>query len=195
MRFLTIAIILARRFRQAQTGSVAIEFGFVITIFMVMIFTMLEILLVTLSANVLENAVNEMSRVGMTGYYKGGDRSAYLKQLVQERTAPLLDPEQIQIEMKSYGDFIDVGQPEPFNDKNGNSMYDEGEDFTDVNYNGQWDADIGVDSPGEAGEVVLYTLSYDWDMIMPFASQVFGEDGVVPLSSSVLVKNEPYGSE
>lgn len=40
--------------------------------------------------------------------------------------------------------FGDVGKPEPYVDSSpGNGAYDAGEDFTDINGNGQWDSDMG----------------------------------------------------
>ncbi|MBW7837723.1 MAG: hypothetical protein H3C28_13935 [Sphingomonadales bacterium] len=93
---------------------------------------------------------------------------------------------------QTYQQFDQIGDPEPFIDANGNGERDEGENYTDVNGNGSYDTDMGASGLGNAGEVVVYTVSYPWRIITPLISQFFGANGVLNLSARTVVQNEPY---
>ena len=58
--------------------------------------------------------------------------------------------------------------------------------------NGTWDSDIGVPGPGDAGDVVIYRIRYDWPLMTPFAGTFIGTDGIFPIRASVAVRNEPW---
>ena len=90
-----------------------------------------------------------------------------------------------------------MGQPEPFVDTAApsplhNGKYDLGENYTDVNGNGKWDADRGIAGVGNSGEVVRYKVDYEWHLMTPLLSDMLGDNGVFHMSASVVVRNEPY---
>ena len=91
-----------------------------------------------------------------------------------------------------YPGFGQIGQGEDFVDGNGNGTYDAGETFTDANANGVWDPDIGVAGPGNAGEVVLYKLQYDWPLLTPLMGSLLSPEGTIPIVASIAVRNEPW---
>lgn len=46
---------------------------------------------------------------------------------------------------------------------------------------------------GEASEMVIYTVSYDWEIMTPLMSTILGNDeGIFPISSTTAVVNEPF---
>ena len=93
-----------------------------------------------------------------------------------------------------YDSFDDIGEPEPFTDQEPmNGAYDAGEPFSDTNGNGTWDADMGTAGVGGPGDVVVYTVSYDWPLLTGMLFSWMGTDGKVPLRASIAVRNEPYG--
>ena len=55
----------------------------------------------------------------------------------------------------AYTSFNDVGEPEDWNDVNGNGACDDGEPFEDANGNGSWDANQGTTGFGGARDAVL----------------------------------------
>jgi hypothetical protein len=83
-----------------------------------------------------------------------------------------------------------VGQPEPFTDENGNDAYDAGEPYTDSNGNGGWDDDMGAAGLGGPGDVVVYSMSYDWPIMIPLFQPIFGDH--VTLQANIAVRNEPF---
>jgi hypothetical protein len=192
MRILPFSI---RRLARCQRGTTAMEFAFVMPIMLFFTIGILEFSMMFMAQNVLENATNFASREGKTGHIGTGmTREEYMLYLIQTRINRLMDVEQITLDTKVYKSLDDVGKPEPFTDANNNGQYDQGESFTDSNHNGEWDADMGVEGLGNAGEVVVYTVIYPWQLLTPFLGNVLGTDGIISLSSRILVKNEPYGN-
>jgi hypothetical protein len=104
-----------------------------------------------------------------------------------------LDADKISIKSLSYSGFDTLKRPEPFVDANGNGVRDDGENFTDVNGNGIWDEDQGLSGYGGTSEVVLYTVSYPWSFFTPLIGDVVeATNGVVTLTATAVVQNEPY---
>jgi hypothetical protein len=184
-----------RRFARCQRGTTAMEFAFVVPILLFFTVGILEFSIMFMAQNVLENATNSASREGKTGHIGSGmTREEYMLSLIQSRINRLMDIEQITLDTKVYRSLEDVGRPEPYTDANNNGHYDTGESYTDSNHNGHWDADMGVEGLGNAGEVVVYTVTYPWQTLTPFLGNVLGSDGIITLNSRILVKNEPYGN-
>ncbi|MCP4228101.1 MAG: hypothetical protein GY773_32535 [Actinomycetia bacterium] len=55
----------------------------------------------------------------------------------------------------------------------------------------RWDDDMGAAGLGGPGDVVVYRLSYDWNIMIPLFEPIFGE--TVTLQANVAVRNEPFG--
>lgn len=62
--------------------------------------------------------------------------------------------------IKSYSSYIAVGQPEPYTDVHNVGHYVLGDPYTDVNKNGQWDADQGTNGAGGYNDIVQYTITF-----------------------------------
>jgi hypothetical protein len=69
-----------------------------------------------------------------------------------------------------------------------------GETYTDVNGNGNWDPDEGSSGSGNAGDVVVYTVSYPWTITTPIMSSLIGANGTYAITAHAVVKNEPYAT-
>jgi Flp pilus assembly protein TadG len=175
-----------------ESGVTAVEFAFIAPPLFLLILGVIEIGLLTLAASTLEAANNVTSRTGATGYVGAGlTREQTIRAEIERSAAPFLDPELVTISTLTYATFDQVGQPEPWNDVDADNFPDPGE-FTDVNGNGLYDTDMGAVGAGGGGSVVVYTVSYPWQMMTPIVGQIFGEDGVVTLTSRAVVKNEPF---
>lgn len=183
---------LLRRLTRNDRGATAVEFGLIAPAFFVVAWATVELGLVLLASSLLEGSVREAARAGLTGYTPSGvDRTLYIRNIVKNYTIGLIDMSKLQITTLVYSSFANVGQPEPFTDTNHNGTHDGGEAFVDVNGNGQWDADMGVAGLGGPGDIVLYTLSYDWDFMAGFAESIFGIP-TIHLKASVAIRNEPF---
>ncbi len=180
-------------FRRRNDGGTAVEFALVAPAFFMIMWGTVEVGMLALSSTLLEGAVREAARVGITGYAPTGTaRVDHIKNTVQKYTINFLDITKLTIDTKSYTGFDSIGKAEDFVDKIPfNGKYDAGETFTDTNGNGKWDSDQGKSGLGDPGSVVLYTLSYDWNWFAGYAKDIFGVPAVT-LKAIVAVRNEPY---
>lgn len=182
-----------RRFTASVKGAMALEFAFGLPIAVFAVLALVELSMLILVNTLVEGGLREASRFGITGQVPNGvSREEVIKDLVGENTLGLVDMSKTAVTTKTYSSFAEVGRPEPFGDGNDNDVCDAGESYTDVNGNGAWDDDMGADGAGGPGDVVLYTISFEWDFLTPIPGQVFGQDGTIPMNASVVVRNEPW---
>jgi len=174
-------------------GITAVEFALIAPVFLLFVLGIIEFGLVQYASATLEGATMQSARMGKTGYTDDGiSREDYIISVVEDRASGLLDPALLSIDTQTYGQFDHIHEPEPItNDVNGNGIYDAGDAYEDINGNAQWDADMGAAGLGGAGDIVVYTVTYEWPLMTPLISSVIGQDSI-PLSSSVVVRNEPW---
>ena len=178
------------RLHREEDGSEAIEFVLIFPGFLLILVGALEFAVVTFVGSILESAMAEASRFGITGSTPPGmTREQQVKDIVKEKTYGLIDMDKADFKTLVYPTFADIGQAEPYTDTNGNGQYDVGEPYNDVNGNGQWDADMGVAGLGGPGDIVLYKISYTWGMLTPVLKPIVGS---IKQSASIAVRNEPY---
>ncbi|PCJ34719.1 MAG: hypothetical protein COA93_04370 [Alphaproteobacteria bacterium] len=186
-----------KRLRRNQTGSTLVEMAFVLPVISLATIGTLEVGVTMLSVTMLEGAISEASRAGMTGYaVDGKTREEYINDLLADRTFGMIDLTNLVINQRVYEDFADVGIPEPYTDVNGDNVYSAGVDsYTDMNCNDQWDSEVGTDGVGGPGQIVLYEAIYDANLMTGFFSRMVGdEDGKIKLTASTVIQNEPYGT-
>ena len=179
---------------KCQDGATAIEFAVLAPILFLIVFAIIEFSLILSASMVVESSTNISSRLGKTGYTEAGQsRQDMIYQLVRDKSHGLLNPDYITINTKSYSDLTNINQPKPYTDSNNNHVHDSNETYNDINGNGQWDADMGATGLGGADAIVVYTVSYNWQIKTPiFRELIGGTTGTFPISSTVVVKNEPY---
>lgn len=177
-----------------REGASMLEFAFAAPVLVLAVTAVVELGMILFVTALLEGGVRDASRFGITGYAPAGvNREDRIVERITENALGLVDASDIDISTMVYGDFSQIGQPEPFVDSDpANGTYDTGEEYVDVNGNGQWDADMGVAGAGGPGSVVVYTASLDWPLVTPLMGALIGTDGKIGLSASIAVRNEPY---
>ncbi len=188
---------LLRRLKKNDAGAALVETAFVLPVIALAAIGTLEVGMTMLSTTMLEGAISEASRAGMTGYATANKtREEYINDLLKEKTFGMINLNNLVIRQKVYEGFGDVGVPEPYTDVNGDGVYSLGVDsFTDMNCNNQWDAEVGTDGVGGPGQVVLYEVVYDANFMTGFFSHAIGDDdGKIKLTASTVIQNEPYGN-
>ncbi|MGE0754210.1 MAG: TadE/TadG family type IV pilus assembly protein [Alphaproteobacteria bacterium] len=172
-------------------GVTTLEFALISPAILLLMLGTVEFSLIMFTTSVMESATNNTARMGKTGYTEPGlSREEMIVQNISEKTAGLLNPTDIIIDTTVYPLFDSVGQNEPFSDTNGNQMYNVGEPYSDVNGNGQWDADMGAEGAGDANDVVVYVVSYNWPIFTPLMNGIIGN--TINITVRTVVKNEPY---
>lgn len=179
-----------------RDGSTAVEFALTGPLFVLTILGVMEIGMVLSTEALMEGAVRDAARFGVTGQNEV-ERIQIIEDIIEERTIGLVDVDSAQIDVLTYGSFDVIGAPEPFVDSAPyNGVYDSGETYTDINSNGQWDPDQGLASAGQSGEVVLYRITYDAPSMTGFLDHLIGgDDNAIQLVASIAVRNEPYDIE
>lgn len=184
--------------RRSCHGAVAVEFALIAPLLLVLTLGALDLSAVLVTWVLMETSVREASRYGITGPTTQATtdrlRLDQIARIIRDKTIGLVDVDEASIDVRSYPTSDDVGKPEPFTDANPrNGAYDDGEAFTDCNGSGRWENDRGRrDSPGGSGEIVVYTVRYDRPLLTPLLVDVIGSDGKVPLSATMIVRNEPW---
>ncbi len=183
-----------KRLRNDNEGTSLLEFGFVAPILILAVLGIMELGMILFVTSMLEGSVRTAARFGITGYAPSSvSREAQIREILEDNTAGLIDMDQVSFTQFVYENFSDIGQPEPYVDDNpANGSYDSGESYQDVNGNGEWDSDMGVAGVGGPGAVVIYRVNYDWPLLTPYLADILGENGKIPLSASIVVRNEPF---
>ncbi len=172
-------------------GVATLEFAMIAPVLLLLMMGIVEFSLVTFTMSVMEGATSYTARYGKTGYTAAGStREEQIVANIENRTGGLLDPDNIDISTQVYSAFDNVGDPEPFTDTNNNLTYNVGEPYSDINGNSQWDADMGDAGLGDANDVVVYTVSYPWNLMTPIIGAIIGS--TFNITVRTVVKNEPY---
>jgi Flp pilus assembly pilin Flp len=179
--------------RRDERGAAAVEFAMVLPMLCLLTFGVIEMGMIMATLTSLEGGLKEASRYGITGQSPNDQtRIEKIRAILDHHTFHLVDFDEAEFTVKTYPSFSGVGQPEPFTDLDGNGVYDAGEPYSDINQDGVWSADQGANGAGMGGEVVSYTVTIPWHILTPFAGPLIaGDDGVLPLKASIVVRNEP----
>ena len=181
------------RFAKVDDGSTLLEFAFGAPILLTVVLAAMEFGVIMLTGTLMESSLREAARFGITGQQPDGvTRLERIIEIIDARTLGLIDMSQAEVNILVYPSFSDIGRGESFVDGNANGAYELGETFTDENGNGVWDADIGTAGSGTSGDIVVYRLRYNWQTMTPFAAHFIGNDGVIGLNASIVVRNEPW---
>jgi TadE-like protein len=175
-------------------GSAAIEFAFTAPLLIMTVVAIMEFSMILFLNASLEGSLRDAARFGSTGYQPTGvNREDVIIQKISDATLGLVAIDADHVTTLAYTDFSEVGQPEPWiDDSPANGVYDVGESFTDVNGNGQWDADMGTPGLGGACDIVVYRVETEWHLLLGLLADTIGNP--IKIQASTAVRNEPYGS-
>lgn len=212
-----------RRFVRQSEGATIIEFALIFPIVLMITFGIMEISLCMASLVTLEGGLKEASRYGITSqstappdinkvptaFKVGNDnRLMTIGYILNINTLDLIDLNTATITTAVYSSFSAVKDGEPFTDLNSNGVYDgpgspgvpaAGEPYSDMNCNGSRDgAGASGAGVGAAGNIVVYTVNYNWKILTPIIGQWLGKPDpqnagryMIPMGASIVVKNEP----
>jgi hypothetical protein len=182
------------KIRRNKDGSAAIEFSFTAPLLILTIVAIMEFSMILFLNASLEGSLRDAARFGSTGFTPVGvNREDVIIQKIQSATLGLVPIDADHVTALAYTDFSEVGQPEPWIDDNpANGSYDVGEAYTDVNGNGQWDADMGIPGLGGPCSVVVYRVHTEWQLLLGLLASTIGNP--ISLDASTAVRNEPYGN-
>lgn len=162
----------ARRFIHHERGATAVEFALVLLPFLTLLFMTMETGVVFLAQQSLETAAADAGRLVMTGQVQSLSAGAF-KAKVCEKNYAMFDCNKIYVDVKSYGSS-----------------------FSSINNTIQYDSSGNPQtqfSPGNAGDVAVVRLIYQWPIISPLAQPYLADSGSTKrlLVATAAFRNEP----
>jgi Flp pilus assembly protein TadG len=157
----------------SRRGIVALEFALIAGPLFLMLLGLVELCLMEGAQQLLESAAYNTSRLAKTGYVAPGQTQAQTVNQI------------LVTELSSYGSLINTTKV---------TMAEaDYSSFSTVSGGG------GTSGLGSAGAIVAYTVTYPWQVFTPMMCAAFGSacqstpNGfIVNLTSTIVVKNEPY---
>lgn len=153
--------------RRTQKGATAVEMALIAPIFFMLMIGTIEGALILTAQQLMEHATFNTSRLAKTGFTASGQTQAQtVTQILNQELQSLgllIDTDQVTMTSTAYTTFNMIGTP------------------------GQ-----GTSGLGTPEQIVVYTVSYPWELFTPLMSSVMGTEGVLTLTSRIVVRNEPY---
>ena len=148
-----------------RRGATAVEMALIAPVFFLFLIGITEITMMLTAQQLLENAAYNASRLAKTGFVTAGQN--------QMQTVSQI----LITELQSFGTFIDTSKVV----------------MTETSYNSFSSIGAGgTAGMGTAQQIVVYTFTYPWKLFTPMMSALIGTNGIINLTSRIVVRNEPY---
>lgn len=161
---------LFRRWRRERDGVAAIEFAFCALPFFILLFAIIETGIILTAGIVLDNAVQRVGRLVMTGQLHQGDKlpsKEEFAELVCENITLPLTCDGLEIDLQTFNDFGSI----------------------DLSY----DKDNLHYTMGDGEEISVLRAFYEWSWTTSLLHGLSDDpDGHVLLSSVAAFRNEPF---
>lgn len=183
-----------------NAGAAAIEFAAVALPFFLLLYAIIEYGLILYTQVVIESSTEQVARAASLG--KGVvinpgicSREEYVRQEVQRRTVGLINSAQVTVTASpvvqggvpaSSNADICMGNPPTIGGPCPGGIYE------DVNRNGRYDGAVAGVALGQPGQLIEIRVSYPWKVQVPYFGKFFGNNGVLLISSSTVLRNEPF---
>jgi len=173
-------------------GAAAIEFALCAPVMLIGMMGVFDLGHNMYTASIIQGAVQKAARDStIEGAQDRGDElDARVTHMVRE----IAPGAELEFRRTSYASFSDVGQPEDWNDVNGNGACDDGEPFEDANRNGSWDANMGKTGFGGARDAVLYEVDVTYNRVFP-VSRILGQSQEFSTTARTVLRNQPYAAQ
>ncbi len=184
------------KFKRDENGATAVEFAIVSTVFFMMMMGIVEYGLFTMSQVAIESAVTQAGRSAAIGSTTAPDRALQVSALIQQKTGGLINASSVSVTAAKVSDGGTLTPDLCMNGPNGTATTGNcppGTQFVEVNgmMGYQGNATMNNTSLGAPGDLIEVRASYPWHVLFPILGQFFGTNGVVLITSSTVVKNEP----
>lgn len=187
-----------------RSGATAIEFAVVSGVFFMMMFGIIEYGMIMLTKVAIESATNQVGRSASIGSVAAGcanpnsllARVCTIKQIVDTKAAGLVDPQSVSVTAKVVSNPTTLTPPTPDICLDNPAIAYPPTCSSWVNNDGvngyQQNSGLVAGSIGNAGDLVEIRVTYLWKVLFPIFQSSFGTNGVLTISSSTVVKNEPF---
>ncbi|MBV6632107.1 MAG: pilus assembly protein [Alphaproteobacteria bacterium] len=164
-----------RRFGRAEDGSTTIEFAVVVIPFLMVTLGTIEITLMFFTANAIEGAMDQATRMVRTGQLQdAADPAQAFRNALCDHTITV-PCDDIRFEMVAGDTVAEVSAIEPF--------------WADEENTGDGDVDLGATS-----SFVIARAAYDYTFLTPMIGMLVGADSSnqIAIQATAVVRNEPF---
>lgn len=192
------------RFKKHQEGATAIEFAIVSFAFFMLLFAVIEFGLFMFTNIAIEAATVQVARSASLGTVTTAgcaDRVCEVKTLIEKKTYGLINSGSVFVNATVVSDPTTSAPPIPdictspspttINQPVPQAqcrMWEENNGITGY----QESTELDAGAIGDAGDLVEIRVSYLWHILFPIFRSYFGDNGVITISSSTVIKNEPF---
>lgn len=183
-----------KHFSQKNCGSVTVEFALVSVLLVTLILSIIEVGIITFSQITVESTTNSTVRNIRTGNSGGTNNlKQYVRDSIITNAKGLVGAEKILITTDLDTDYNDIAKPEVClaNPPAPAGTCPSGAPFEDRNGNGVYDGDMPDLDVGGPGDRIRIRVLYPWTVLSPLLLPFLGQDGVVMITSTTFVVNEP----
>lgn len=180
---------LLRRLRDSERGAALVEFAFTGPLFILLLMGIFDYSWQMYAKQVLQGAVAKAGR--NSTLETGSNSQTALDNAVKASVLKVFPHADVTFARRAYDNFSEVGNPEPFNDDNGDGAHQNTECFEDVNGNGVWDSDRARGGNGGADDVILYTVEMKFDRVLP-VWRMLGQPQETTLRETTVLRNQPF---
>jgi len=183
-------VLLRRRLAKDRRGATLIEFALVCPVMLLIMMGLGDLLYQAYAQSILNGSIQKAAR---DSALEGGASNAatidgqvitLMTPLIKNLTnncAPSGSTGTWCSTRKSYDTFSD-------------GVRDPGECYTDVNGNGAWDTDPGLNGQGGASAVTVYTMTITYPRLFPVAG-LMKLSPMQTIAATTLLKNQPYAGQ
>lgn len=196
-----------RQWIKSEDGATILEFALVAPVFFLLLMAIIEFGLIMFTSVALESAVMQASRDASIGKCATppcghGDRVSYLQNRIVQKTQGLIGSDQVVVTAKRVVDSGELPVPDVCL-KDGkatvggacNGCPPGGQcTYEETNGINGYQGDAGSLALGAAGELVEIRVMYPWMVQVPIMRRFFGTNGIMMISSSTVIKNEPFSN-
>lgn len=187
---------LLNRLRQDHRGVAAVEFAMASTTMMVILMGGFDLGHTLYMQSVMQGTVQRAARNLTLSTGTETERQVQIDNHVRSSIRLLdanIQPGDIAIKRSFYGTFTDAQAARP-EDANQDGICSPGEVWIDRNFNDTYDSDGGGRGQGGARDIVVYSVTVDYQRLFPVASLI-GMSERVKLNATTVLANQPYGDQ
>ncbi len=186
-----------QRLHRDRRGAAAIEYAIVSPVFLFLLFSIIEMGMIMLSATAIESATSIAARTARIGDDGGtGDLVGFIREEVRARSWGMVNADKILITTDLVTSYENLPKPEqclatptpPI------GTCPPGEPFIDADGDGIYDGNLPALNLGTSSEIVRLRVYYPAHIFSPLTGALMEQtaEGEYLISSTTMVKNEPY---
>ncbi len=185
-----------------QQGATIVEFAMVAPALVLILLAGIDFGHRSYATSVLQGALADSARAASVESPVISGSGTTLEDRVEDAMRSQISPVApsgytLEVTQSNFFDFSGIGNPERIlvdNDGDGTYDEDEGDCFSDLNENGEFDLDTGREGRGGSNDVVFYEATLTMDALVPLANWLGGGSTYV-LRAETAIRNQPWGSQ